>query len=107
MKPKEKCVCFSVEKNVVSFNDGVIQLTPHYFKSKNVSSLFYLSYDTIKKLNKDYPGFQINHDFKISFKNNEWRLLVPIPITINEKNKNDNSFVGIDLGQKKKKTRIM
>ena len=85
---------FGIEKSMIKMKDGFIHIAKQYFGDNYKIR--------ISKRNKNkFSDIEINHDSRFHYYNNKWRILIPIPIEFKNKENNDKSLSGIDLGVKK------
>ena len=84
---------FLLPNNAVTNKNGIINISPTFFKKQKVSSQFKMGKKTIKK----YRDLEIKNDCRLLKQNNQYYLCIPIPMTISEKTK-PVSYCGIDPG---------
>jgi putative transposase len=84
--------CVLIPKNFIKNKSGTIQIAPDFFKD---GCYFKMGKKTIKK----HLNLEINHDSRLVKQRNEYWLIVPIPVIIQEKTKPVN-YCGIDPGVK-------
>jgi len=90
-KKTEPSKCIRLAKNMVKNKNGIIEISPEYFKeSKN----FQMGKKTIKK----YKDLKIEHDTRIIKQKGEYWLIVPIPIEKSSTNSSVDNYCGIDPG---------
>ena len=89
-KKTENYKCAVIPKNFIKNSNGVIQLAPDFFKE---NCKFKMGKNTIKK----HKNLEINYDSRIVKQNNEYWLIIPISVTIQEKTAPIN-YCGVDPG---------
>ncbi len=86
---------FLISKSMIKNNNGIIEIAPSYFKKEDISSKFKMGKRTIKK----YKNLEINNDCRIVKQNENYYLIVSVPIKFEEK-KSPVNYCGIDPGVK-------
>jgi transposase len=82
--------CCSLPKNFVKNINGRIRIAPTFFNGN-------CFFDMGRKTKRKHKDLEIEHDCKILKDNNEYWLLIPIPLQIQTKKKAEN-YCGIDAG---------